>query len=75
MEYFKYLGSMINGARCIRQIIPRFAMAKAAFNEQKTLHTNKKEKPVNSSCYRPGVVQWVGRVIALLFHDRDTRRG
>ena len=26
-------------------------------------------------CYRPGVAQRVGRVIALLFHDRGTRRG
>ena len=27
------------------------------------------------SCYRPGVAQRVGRDIALLFHDRGTRRG
>ena len=27
------------------------------------------------SRYRPGVAQRVGRGIALLFHDRDTRRG
>jgi len=27
------------------------------------------------SCYRPGVAQKVGRGIALLFHDRGTRRG
>jgi hypothetical protein len=25
--------------------------------------------------YRPGVAQRVGRVVALLFHDHDTRRG
>jgi len=30
---------------------------------------------VKCSCYRPGVAQRVGRGIALLFHDRDTRRG
>ena len=30
---------------------------------------------LNCSRYRPGVAQRVGRVIALLFHDRDTRRG
>ena len=30
---------------------------------------------VNLSCYRPGVAQRVGRGIALLFHDRGTRRG
>jgi len=29
---------------------------------------------VNRSLYRPGVAQGVGRVIALLFHDRGTRR-
>jgi len=32
--------------------------------------------PVQSDTrYRPGVAQRVGRGIALLFHDRDTRRG
>jgi len=30
---------------------------------------------VKWSRYRPGVALRVGRVIALLFHDRDTRRG
>ena len=30
---------------------------------------------VKWSRYRPGVAQRVGRVIALLFHDRGTRRG
>jgi len=30
---------------------------------------------VKWSSYRPGVAQRVGRGIALLFHDRDTRRG
>jgi len=32
-------------------------------------------KKVKWSRYRPGVAQMVGRGIALLFHDRDTRRG
>jgi len=32
-------------------------------------------KNVKWSRYRPGVAQRVGRVIALLFHDRGTRRG
>jgi len=32
-------------------------------------------KKVKWPLYRPGVVQRVGRGIALLFHDRDTRRG
>jgi hypothetical protein len=39
---------------------------------QKTLHSVNK---VKLSCYRPGVAQTVGRVIALLFHDLGTRRG
>jgi hypothetical protein len=30
---------------------------------------------VKCSFYRPGVAQVVGRVMALLFHDRGTRRG
>jgi len=30
---------------------------------------------VKRSRYRPGVAQMVGRGIALLFHDRRTRRG
>jgi len=30
---------------------------------------------VNFSCYRTGVVQRVGRGVALLFNDRGTRRG
>jgi len=30
---------------------------------------------VNCSCYRLGVAQRVGIGIALLFHDRGTRRG
>jgi len=30
---------------------------------------------VKVSRYRPGVAQTVGRGIALLFHDRGTRRG
>ena len=32
-------------------------------------------KKVKFSCYRPGVAHRVGRGIALLFHDRGTRRG
>jgi len=34
-----------------------------------------KKVKVKWSRYRPGVAQRVGRGIALLFHDRDTRRG
>ena len=30
---------------------------------------------IKCSRYRPGVAQRVGRGIALLFHDRGTRRG
>ena len=36
---------------------------------------SKKDKKVKWSRYRPGVAQRVGRGIALLFHDRGTRRG
>jgi hypothetical protein len=32
------------------------------------------EIKVKCSCYRPSVAQRVGRGIALLFHDRGTRR-
>ena len=32
------------------------------------------KKAVKFSRYRPGVAQRVGRGIALLFHDRGTRR-
>ena len=33
------------------------------------------DNKVKCSRYRPGVAQRVGRGIALLFHDRGTRRG
>jgi hypothetical protein len=42
MEYFNYLDSMItNNARCTSEIKSRTAMAKAAFNREKTLFTSK----------------------------------
>ena len=34
-----------------------------------------REREVKCSRYRPGVAHRVGRGIALLFHDRGTRRG
>jgi hypothetical protein len=34
-----------------------------------------KVKKLKFARYRPGVAQRVGRGIALLFHDRGTRRG
>ena len=37
--------------------------------------SNKVKVKVKSSRYRPGVAHRVGRGIALLFHDRGTRRG
>jgi len=41
VECFKYLGSMLtNDGRCTCEIKSRFAMAKAAFNKEKTLFTN-----------------------------------
>ena len=38
-------------------------------------YSNIKKVKVKWSRYRPGVARRVGRGIALLFHDRDTRRG
>ena len=35
----------------------------------------KVKKKVKLSLYRPGVAQRVGKSIALLFHDRGTRKG
>jgi len=37
--------------------------------------SNRNEYKVRFSRYRTGVAQRVGRCIALLFHDHDTRRG
>jgi len=37
--------------------------------------TVRDKSKVKFSRYRPGVAQTVGRGIALLFHDRSTRRG
>ena len=45
-------------------------------NQLNRIRTNTKVKvKVKWSRYRPGVAQRVGRGIALLFHDRGTRRG
>jgi hypothetical protein len=41
MEYFKYLGRMINDARCTHEIKSRLAMVKASFNKTKVLSTSK----------------------------------
>jgi hypothetical protein len=41
VEYFNYLGSMINDARCSREIKSRIAMAKTAFNRETTHFTSK----------------------------------
>jgi hypothetical protein len=37
MEYFKYLGNMINDVRCTYEIKYKIVIAKAAFNTKKTL--------------------------------------
>ena len=42
---------------------------------QKYAERNLHKVNVKWSCYRPGVAQRAGRGIALLLHDRDTRRG
>jgi hypothetical protein len=41
VEYFKYLHSMKNDARCKHDINSRIAMEKVAFNKNKTLFTRK----------------------------------
>ena len=41
MEYFNYLGRMINDARCTREIKSRIALVKASFNKTKVLSTSK----------------------------------
>jgi len=44
VEYFNYLGSIIiNDARCTCEIKSSIVMAKAAFNEKKTLFTSKSD--------------------------------
>ena len=45
------------------------------FNLKRVNFTLFKKVKVKWSRYRPGVAQKVGRGIALLFHDRGTRRG
>jgi hypothetical protein len=50
VEFFNYLGSMITkGARTTREIISKFAMAKAVFNKAKTLFTSRLDLLVNLS--------------------------
>ena len=41
MEYFNYLGRMINDARCTREMKSRIAMVKASFTKTKVLSTSK----------------------------------
>jgi len=41
VEYFKYLHSMKNDARCKYEIKSNIVMEKAAFNKNKTLFTRK----------------------------------
>ena len=41
VEYFSYLGSMINDARCTREIKSRITTAKAAFYKKEDLFTRK----------------------------------
>jgi hypothetical protein len=55
VEYSNYLGSMIiNDARCICKIKSSTVMAKAAFNEKKTLFTSKPDLNLRNklvNCY------------------------
>jgi hypothetical protein len=41
VEYSNYLGTMINDARCTREIKSTTAMARATFNRKKSLFTSK----------------------------------
>jgi hypothetical protein len=41
VEYFNYLGSMINDARCAREIKSRITVAKAVFNKKKDIFSSK----------------------------------
>ena len=41
VEYFNYLGRMINEARCAHKIKSKIATAKEAFNRKKTLFVSK----------------------------------
>jgi len=50
-------------------------MSKESQKKKNLLNLNLKNVKVKWSRYRPGVAQRVGRGIALLFHDRSTRRG
>jgi len=57
VEYFTYLGSMItNDASCRSEIKSRIAVAKAAFNKQKTVFTRKLD--LQSTSVMNGVVLW-----------------
>ena len=49
--------------------------SQATLTEVSYYFTQIKKVKVKCSRYRPGVAQRVGRGIALLFHDRGTRRG
>ena len=46
-----------------------------AWMDDSELDLRNKKVKVKCSSYRPGVAHRVGRGIALLFHDRGTRRG
>jgi hypothetical protein len=41
VEYFNYLSSTTNDARCISEIKPRMTMATAEFNNKRALFTSK----------------------------------
>jgi hypothetical protein len=48
VQYFNHLGNMItNDARCRHEIKSKIAMAKAAFNNKKTLFTSKSDLKIS----------------------------
>ena len=70
--------------RCIMSVLLDSRQENKAHHKVSVIHIMRKrlyiyiyiyKKKVKWSRYRPGVAQRVGRGIALLFHDRGTRRG
>jgi len=60
---------------CYTQLAIRLRFCLLKYSGFSSFRANKMWVKVKASRYRPGVTQRVGRGIALLFHDRGTRRG
>ena len=81
-----FLSTIFKLRRLLMRWIVCFALRQSPGSNSWTVHWpfavliifvkfNSLKKKVKWSLYRPGVAQRVGRRIALLFHDRGTRRG